>query len=341
METLISGRCDLHSVPDSYVLSANTRPGKDEVPFFESIPVIDLGINSIHDRPGVVSQILEAAREFGLFQLTNHGISAEQMEDTLRVAKEFFHLPMEEKGKYFSEDPKQSCRLYTSIEYRKEKVHFWRDALRHPCYPLEDHWHSWPEKPDWYREVIGRFSTEVRKLSLLLLGLIGEGLGLEHGFFNEGLTRVQLLALNHYPPCPDPSLTLGLPPHGDVNLITVLLQGKVPGLQFLREGSWLAVRPCPGALLVNIGHALEVISNGNVRTVEHRVVTDGQHERTTVGSFIHPAYDSQIEPARKLVNDRGGRPLYKSVTYKDFVSTYIVDTYEIKPFPERYALKRD
>lgn len=53
------------------------------------------------------------------------------MHDVLTIAKEFFELPPEDKASLYSEDPKKSCRLYTSIDYVNEKVHFWRDNLRH------------------------------------------------------------------------------------------------------------------------------------------------------------------------------------------------------------------
>jgi hypothetical protein len=103
--------------------------------------------------------------------------------------------------------------------------------------------------------VVGSYSGEVRKLSLWRLDIICEGLGLESGYFGEELSQVQLMATNHYPPCPDPSLTLGLP---KLNLITLLLQGEVHGLQVFKDGQWLAVEPLPNAFVVNIGHMLRV-----------------------------------------------------------------------------------
>ena len=41
----------------------------------------------------------------------------------------------------------------TGIDYDSEKVHYWRDTLRHPCHPLEEHMQFWPEKPPHYRYV--------------------------------------------------------------------------------------------------------------------------------------------------------------------------------------------
>lgn len=105
--------------------------------------------------------------------------------------------------------------------------------------------------------MIGSYSVEVRKLGLYLLDLICQGLGLEDGYFGDELSKVQLMAINNYPPCPDPSLTLGLPKHGDVDLMTLLLQGEVHGLQVFEDEKWLAVEP-PYSFVVNIGHMLQV-----------------------------------------------------------------------------------
>lgn len=77
------------------------------------------------------------------------------MKDALVVVKEFFDLPVEEKERFYSEDPNWiSCVVKTSIDFRKEKFHFWRDTLRHRTHPLEDHIHHWPENPARYRYIL-------------------------------------------------------------------------------------------------------------------------------------------------------------------------------------------
>lgn len=84
-------------------------------------------------------------------QLINHGVGDDVLRKVLKVANEFFELPSEDKAVMYSEDSKQKSRVYTSIDYNNEKVHFWRDSLRHPCHPLEEHIDSWPQKPPQYR----------------------------------------------------------------------------------------------------------------------------------------------------------------------------------------------
>lgn len=98
-----------------------------------------------------------------------------------------------------------------------------------------------------------------RGLGIELLRLLCEGMGLRPDYFERDLTAGDVIInVNHYPPCPDPSLTLGLPPHCDRNLITLLLQGDVFGLQVSYNGDWINVDPVPDAFVVNFGHLLEV-----------------------------------------------------------------------------------
>lgn len=67
-----------------------------------------------------------------------------------------------------------------------------------------------------------------------------------------------LLRWNYYPACPEPQKTLGLIEHTDFNLLTVVHQGHIGGLQISKEGRWIAIKPTPGALAVNLGDMLQV-----------------------------------------------------------------------------------
>ena len=65
-----------------------------------------------------------------------------------------------------------------------------------------------------------------------ILRLLCEGMGLRPDYLEGDISGGRVaLDINSYPPCPDPSRTLGLPPHCDRDLITILLPGAVPGLE--------------------------------------------------------------------------------------------------------------
>lgn len=111
------------------------------------------------------------------------------------------------------------------------------------------------------------YAKETKALFLMLVEAILESLGLEkrtetaaakdemESILEDGS---QLMVVNCYPPCPQPDLTLGMPPHSDYGFLTLLLQDDVEGLQILHQDRWLMVRPIPGSFVVNVGDHLEV-----------------------------------------------------------------------------------
>ncbi|KAM0972620.1 hypothetical protein ACFX13_016313 [Malus domestica] len=328
MEKLISRRYKERPMPEGYIFPPDVRPGKlAVVPLCNNtIPVIDLGLDGggAAQACDIVGQILEASQEFGFFQVIKHGISENLLKETVGLLKELFQeLPDEDIASLYSDDPNKSCRLFTSTSggnFDAEPVHFWRDSLKHPCHPLSQECNQlWPEKPTRYRDVVGECSTQVRELAWKILELMSQGLGLGPGYFRGEVSQEMLLSANYYPPCPEPSLTLGLPKHGDPNLITILLQGDdhVSGLQVLKDGEWISVVPFPHALVVNVGYQLQVISNGKLKSAEHRVVTNSSAARISAGFFVMPSHDCLIEPAATLINASNPQ-LYKGFPYKDF-----------------------
>lgn len=103
------------------------------------------------------------------------------------------------------------------------------------------------------------YSSQQQALAIRLLKLISESLGLESNYLVAACGEPKVvMAINHYPPCPDPSLTMGIKAHSDPNTITMLLQDDVGGLQVFKEDRWIDVRPLPNALVINVGDQLQV-----------------------------------------------------------------------------------
>ncbi|OMP09752.1 Oxoglutarate/iron-dependent dioxygenase [Corchorus olitorius] len=306
-------------LPESYIFPPQTRPGNHIIPKSNTIPVIDLSKTLGHARTDIIHQILQASQDFGFFQVVNHGVPENLFKDTMDVFKEFFEMPAEDKASLYSDDPLKRCRLYTSsVNFDREEVHLWRDNLRHDCHPLEECIKYWPENPTRYREIVAAYSIEAKKLGSRILELISQGLGIEPGYFEGKLSESLLISVNHYPPCPEPSLTLGLPKHCDPNLITILHQGDVKGLQVFKNGEWIGVEPLHNALVVNIGCQLQIISNNKFKSAEHRAVTNSKVARTTAAFFIGPSPDCIIEPAVIFIS-----PLYRAFQYKEFLLNYV------------------
>lgn len=75
---------------------ANEHMPKPNTIEAENIPIIDLSILS---QSTLVKQIGEACKNWGVFQVINHGVPVECYENIEKASKHFFALPMEEKMK--------------------------------------------------------------------------------------------------------------------------------------------------------------------------------------------------------------------------------------------------
>ncbi|XP_057472323.1 protein DOWNY MILDEW RESISTANCE 6-like [Actinidia eriantha] len=318
--SLISTGIKYSSLPESYVRPESERPNLSQVKDCENVPIIDLGCE---DLTRIVQQIADACRLYGFFQVINHGISMETVDRMLQVAKEFFLLPVEEKMKLYSDDPAKTMRLSTSFNVKKEKVRNWRDYLRLHCYPLDQYVPEWPSNPPSFKEIVSKYCREVRELGLRLEELIAESLGLERQHIKNVLgEQGQHMAVNFYPPCPEPELTYGLPGHTDPNALTILLQDlQVSGLQVLKDGKWMAVKPHPNAFVVNIGDQLQALSNGRYRSVWHRATVNADKPRMSVASFLCPCDSALISPPEKLTEDGTGA-VYRDFTYAEYYSKF-------------------
>jgi len=229
-------------------------------------------------------------------------------------------MPPKEKVNECSKDPNGiNCKIYASSEnYKKDAIQYWKDTLTHPCPPSGEFMEFWPQKPPKYREVVCKYTQELNKLGHGILEILCEGLGLKPGYFIGELSENPIILAHHYPPCPEPSLTLGLAKHRDPTLITLLLQDQeVYGLQLFKDDEWISVEPIPNAFVVNIGLILQIITNGRLLGAEHRVVTNSKSARTSVAYFIYPSFSRMIEPAQELV-DETTPPIYKSMSFGEF-----------------------
>ena len=169
---------------------------------------------------------------------------------------------------------------------------------------------------------MGVFSTEVQKLALELAGAITETLGLGPNYLTAKMDAgMQVIASNCYPPCPQPHLTLGLPPHSDYSCLTILLQSS-QGLEIKDMedgGSWKLVPEFKGALQVHVGDHFEVLSNGRYKSVVHRATLSGERTRISIASLHSLAMDEIMEPAPELANEDHPKA-YQGSSFRDFLN---------------------
>ncbi|OVA04191.1 Oxoglutarate/iron-dependent dioxygenase [Macleaya cordata] len=289
-----------------------------------SIPTIDMKI----DHGSLVSKISDACENYGFFQIINHGFSRDLYQQMMDVATDFFGLPYEERAKLYSDDPNVSVRIETPrLKLQNQnRVRMWTERLLHPADPTheDDYIHLLPENPPRYREVAAAYSKEITDLICRLWGLISEGLGLETNYLQTRLHGSSKFCqtVNFYPPCPDPELTMGVPVHTDIGVITILQQVQgVSGLQVIKDGKWLAVDPLPDAFIVNVADQLEVMSNGRYKSVHHRAVTNQVTSRISIITFSRLNNDAIVGPIEDLINEEQPA-IYRNYHFEEFLKEF-------------------
>ncbi|KAE8791024.1 anthocyanidin synthase [Hordeum vulgare] len=117
------------------------------------------------------------------------------------------------------------------------------------------------------------------------------------------------LKINYYPRCPQPELAVGVEAHTDVSALSFILTNGVPGLQVVNsDGAWVTARDEPGTLVVHVGDALEILSNGRYTSVLHRGLVNRQAVRVSWVVFAEPPPDSVLlRPLPELLVDEPPR----------------------------------
>ncbi|KAI8007471.1 Flavanone 3-dioxygenase 3 [Camellia lanceoleosa] len=170
------------------------------------------------------------------------------------------------------------------------------------------------------REKMGECAMAETKLALEIMGAITESLGIGPASLKHKMKEgMQVMVANGYPPCPQPSLSLGLPPHSDYSFITILLQSSC-GFEILNieDGEWRVVPELKGALQVHVGDHLEVLSSGMYKSVVHRATLNEKKTRFSIASLHSLGMNEKMGNAKELVNEL--HPIgYKESSFRDFL----------------------
>ncbi|KAK6138739.1 hypothetical protein DH2020_027515 [Rehmannia glutinosa] len=289
------------------------------------VPVIDLsGIEKDGQRKKIISEIKKASKEWGFFQVVNHGISVDVLDGMIDGIRKFHEQDAEVKKEFHSRDMMQKVKYGSNVDLYRSRAANWRDSLTISLLSsdhIEPH-----ELPEICRDTTIRYLNEAKKVGETLFELLSEALGLKPDHLGSlECAKGRTFIGHYYPACPEPELTMGTSKHTDPSFLTILLQDQIGGLQVLHENQYINIHPLPGSLVVNIGDMLQIISNDEFISPDHRVVANRVGPRISVAGFFSGDAQSgrMYAPINELISEKSP-PRYKEFTVRDYISKFFM-----------------
>jgi len=120
---------------------------------------------------------------------------------------------------------------------------------------------------------------------------------------------------------PTAELAIGVEAAADVGALSSILHNGVRGLQVLHGGRWVTARDEPGTIIVHVGDALEILSNGRYTSVLHRGLVNREAVRISWVVFAEPPPDAVVlRPLPELVTaDQPAR--FTPCTFKEHLDS--------------------
>uniref|UniRef100_R7W6M9 Protein SRG1 n=1 Tax=Aegilops tauschii TaxID=37682 RepID=R7W6M9_AEGTA len=329
----------IHEPPSQYVVPEQNRPDVacSEMP--EPIPIIDLSrLPAPGNSSDEVAKMQSRLGELGPLPEPSF------LGDVMKVTREFYKLPLDEKQKYSNLVDGEEFLMEgygNDIVVSEKQTLDWSDRLYLVVEPESRRIYSlWPTQPPSFRDIMCEYTVRCREIASLVLRHLAKMLDLHKDYFVEMIEEdaITYARLNYYPPCPKPNQVLGLKPHTDATVITVVfIDDSVSGLQVQKNGVWYKVPIVPNALLVNTGDVMEILSNGFFKSPVHRAVTNAEEDRVSLVMFYTTDPEREIGPVPELVDDK--RPArYRKIKSKDYLrklfetfaeGTLVIDTMKI------------
>lgn len=298
----------------------------------EQVPVVSLG-EAVSDE--CLATIDLACREWGFFQLVDHGIDLAIIADLQIQMKRFFALTMEEKKRvvrteanpwgYYDEELTKNTRDWKQIY----------DVGPRSSGQISP---QWPSQLPTFQPALEAFYDACEKLAFRLLEILAQNLNVSPEVLARGFqpTHTSFLRLNYYPVCSQPAAPdgesepeagfLGINRHTDAGALTLLVQDQQPGLQVLHEGGWHTVAPIKDAITVNIGDIVQVWSNDSYRAALHRVLANDEAERFSAPFFFNPAYETRYQPLPSTITP-SAPARYSEINWGEFRSSRAAGDY--------------
>ncbi|KAK4410580.1 Gibberellin 3-beta-dioxygenase 1 [Sesamum angolense] len=271
----------------------------------ESIPIINMNDEN------AMELMRFACKTWGVFQVVNHNVPKNLVDEVELQGERLFSLPMDRKlmAERTLNDMsgmgwcvsllslQRACGLRASL-FLDHRLN-----MLSSCGPMTT-------------------ISSARRLMGLILGSLGvteddvKWVGSEGELEERGAA----LQLNSYPPCPDPDRAIGMAAHTDSTILNILHQSNTNGLQVFRgDGTgWITLQPHPGAFVILLGDLMHILSNGLYLNPIHRAIVNQTRHRLSIVYLHGPPPSVKIGPLPQLV-DSNHPPLYRPITWNEYL----------------------
>ncbi|MFT2091079.1 isopenicillin N synthase family dioxygenase [Paraglaciecola sp. 2405UD69-4] len=304
-----------------------------------SIPKIDLSDFEVRFE-SIATQLWDAATQVGFFQLVNHGLPIESINQAFSEAQQFFNLEKSIKSQYPLKkglnagwEYMEQVRPSTGVADQKESFQV---TLPH----MQGLWPATKELPN-FQESILKMEQQAWQLGMQVLQCFAYKLGFKRDFFTSAHDRSQkdyqsTLRLLHYLPLPEntqlPENTWRAGAHTDYDCLTMVFQKKgQAGLQVCAgkdasvHQSWCEVEALDEVITCNIGDMLMRWSDDQLKSTLHRVRMPHQ------GEFQKPRYSMAFFcQANKNITIQGPNKTYEPISAEDYLKMRIAANFSGK-----------
>lgn len=293
-------------------------PATKETHNFAELTSIDLGLMDSDDPAvvdGLVQEVKRAIRDDGFLFLENYGVSLEQLHRQFSLAQFLYHNISEQDKQRLLFDPetgrwsgykhpfgfKKHKGPADGIEQFNWYNREWQDINRIPTclHPFMDEIEAFCNylTKSVNRRLLTLFSRVLELPDDYLWDNVqSHGSPTGEGYFRHALFRPVEKKTE------EASKGLRMHGHTDFGLTTLLFSVPISCLQIWgRDSEWHYVPYKPGALVINIGETLEIVSGGHFKATRHRVYkppADQLHqERLSLVLFNSSVGDLRMTPA--------------------------------------------
>lgn len=302
-----------------------------------TLPVISLtklkNLNSPGERNKEHQRLYDACYQYGFFYLSNHGIAADLIQQTIDASRNFFQLPATVKEEYAQEKQKvfpKTSRGYVPLhgEFLNQEVGFDPKEIFDLGFdrPVSTQPFIAPNViPD--DSVAPNFAAShynlqreiMNKVFSPLLGGIALALGLKKNWFDSYFTEPTLIQRTiYYPPHNGQAGK-----HTDNGMLTILIQENfsTPSLRVYTREQWIDVPCLENTFVINLGDILQKWTDGLFVSTPHEVVHNLDRSRISIPFFIYPNIEATFPSFKTKQNIS-----VKEVMLKNFESIWV--TYE-------------